>query len=181
MGLLCHKCTVSRQKPETTVSFTDLLSASSRLCLVMTMQTHYSLTSMACRKSWGISERSHWFQGLSLSTSSRDDGMSKSPTEEYGARENEPLFPAVHPSVMRAHLGRWNGSQNFGGAGKQTPAVFGAAKQCHVQCCCWWAGRPEPAPWTQHPLWSKYIKTGFNDEDAIFFLKAIYVSLCSCT
>lgn len=63
----------------------DLLNDSSRL--VLTLQTHYGLTSMDCRKSWGISERSHWFQGLSLSTSSRDDGISKSPTEEQGARK----------------------------------------------------------------------------------------------
>ena len=37
---------------------------------------------MASMKSWGRLERSHWFQELSLSTSSREDGMSKSPAED---------------------------------------------------------------------------------------------------
>lgn len=37
---------------------------------------------MAWRKSCAISDRSDWFHELSLSTSSREEGMSKSPEEE---------------------------------------------------------------------------------------------------
>lgn len=53
--------------------------------MILALQIQHSLTektSMAWRKSCGISDRSHWFQGLSLSTSSREEGMSKSPGEK---------------------------------------------------------------------------------------------------
>lgn len=153
----------------TSFYWTALVTAQNYICLLYTLQTHSHLTSIACRKSWGISERSHWFQGLSLSTSSRDDGMSKSPTDEYGTSEHELFSRWRIVFVIGSHLGQWNGSQNCEGAGKQTLAVSGAATPPHFRCCCW-AGRPEPVPWTPHHLWSKKHKTSVERYQSAPFL-----------
>lgn len=116
---------------------------------------------MAWRKSCGISDRSHWFQGLSLSTSSREEGMSKSPGEEKAisnwgwTTETVSMDELLRDLNLRSDLGWWNGSQSYEGAGRRTQAVSEAGTQYRFLRCRRRAGKPRQAPSTQHPLWSE--------------------------